>query len=229
MGKRVLVVAAHPDDEILGCGGTMAMHSQKGDEVNLMIMGEGITSRDKERNRKKREKEIAQLRKDIEKANRIVGTKRKYILDFPDNRFDSVPILDIIKAFEKIKEEVQPDIIYTHHKGDLNIDHRITFQAVLTGCRPFEGEFVKEIYSFEVPSSTEWPVDSANYFMPNCFVNIKDTLGKKIESLEAYAGEIREYPHPRSIEAVEALARYRGASAGMESAEAFMLIRKIIG
>jgi len=228
VGKKILVVAAHPDDEILGCGGTMAIHSIKGDEVYVLILGEGITSRDVKRDRKKRDKEIKELRRGIEAANKVVGTKRTFLYDFPDNRFDSVPLLDIIKVIEKVKNEVVPDIVYTHHHGDLNIDHRLTFQAVMTACRPLKGESVKEIYSFEVPSSTEWSPDNSKYFMPNYFVNIKDTIGKKTLAMKAYKSEMREFPHPRSAKAIENMAKTRGVNVGFEYAEAFMVVR-IIG
>jgi LmbE family N-acetylglucosaminyl deacetylase len=229
VGKKILVVAAHPDDEILGCGGTMAIHSIKGDEVYVLILGEGITSRDVKRDRKKRDKEIEELRRDIEAANKIEGTKRTFLYDFPDNRFDSVPLLDIIKVIEKVKNEVVPDIVYTHHHGDLYIDHRLTFQAVMTACRPLKGESVKEIYSFEVPSSTEWSPDNSKYFMPNYFVNIKDTFQEKIKAMKAYTSEIRDFPHPRSARALEILACNRGISVGLEYAEAFEVIRQVRG
>lgn len=228
MGKKILVVAAHPDDEVLGCGGTMNIHSMRGDEVYVLILGEGITSRDVKRDRKKRDKEIKELRRDIEAANKIVESKKTFIYNFSDNRFDSVPLLDIIKVVEDVKNEVMPDIVYTHHHGDLNIDHRLTFHAVLTACRPLKGQSVKEIYSFEVPSSTEWSPDNSKYFMPNYFVDIKDTITKKVEAMKAYKSEIREFPYPRSVEAIENLAKTRGANVGFEYAEAFMVVR-IIG
>ena len=227
LNRKILVVAAHPDDEILGCGGTMAMHSFKGDEVYVLILGEGVTSRDEKRDRERREKEIEDLKHQVEAANKIVGTKKTFLFDFPDNRFDSVPLLDIIKVVEKVKNEVMPDIVYTHHYGDLNIDHRLTFQAVLTACRPLKGESVKEIYSFEVPSSTEWAMGRDDYFIPNRFVDIKDTLERKIDAMRAYSGEVREFPHPRSEAAIEALARVRGISVGLDCAEAFEVIRQV--
>lgn len=223
--KKILIVAAHPDDEILGCGGTMALHSMTGNDVYVLILGEGITSRDEKRDRRKRDKEIMELRRDLERANRIVGTKKSFLFDFPDNRFDSIPLLDIIKVVEKVKKEVNPDIIYTHHNGDLNIDHRITFDAVLTACRPLKSESVRSIYSFEIPSSTEWSADSSKYFIPNYFVNIKETLEKKTNAMKAYTNEIRDFPHPRSGKALEILAQSRGIMTGFEYAEAFMVVR----
>lgn len=225
--KKILVVAAHPDDEILGCGGTMALYSRRGDEVYALILGEGVTSRDEERDREHRGKEIADLKRQVKAANKIIGTKKTFLFDFPDNRFDSVSLLDIVKVVENVKKEVMPDTVYTHHKGDLNIDHRITFNAVLTAFRPLKGERAKEIYSFEVPSSTEWSSSRDNYFIPNHFVDIKATLKKKINAMKAYKSEIREFPHPRSEAAIEALARIRGTSVGLDCAEAFEVIRQV--
>lgn len=227
MNKKILVVAAHPDDEILGCGGTMAAHSRTGDEVYVLILGEGITSRDESRDQEKRGKEIDSLKMNIETANRIVGTKESFVFDFPDNRFDSMSLLDIIKVIEKVKNDIRPDIIYTHHQGDLNVDHQIVCRAVLTACRPLKDESVKEIYSFEVLSSTEWASDNSKYFMPNFFINIKDTIEKKTQAMKAYTTEIRDFPHPRSVKAIETLACNRGISVGLEFAEAFMLVRGI--
>lgn len=227
MNKRILVVAAHPDDEILGCGGTMSLHSQKGDEVYVLILGEGVTSRDEERDRARREKEIADLKCQVEAANKIIGTKKTFLFDFPDNRFDSVPLLDIVKVVERIKKEIEPDVVYTQHRGDLNIDHRVTFQAVLTAFRPLESERAKEIYSFEVTSSTEWSLGKETFFIPNRFIDIKDTMGKKINAMRAYSDEIREFPHPRSQDTMEALARVRGSVVGLECAEAFEIIRQV--
>ncbi|HKZ56291.1 MAG TPA: PIG-L family deacetylase, partial [Thermodesulfovibrionales bacterium] len=185
MNRKILVVAAHPDDEKLGCGGTMAVHSRTGDEVYVLILGEGVTSRDEKRDKEKRGKEINNLRMNIEAANRIVGTRKSFVFDFPDNRFDSVSLLDIIKVVEKVKNEVRPDIIYTHHQGDLNIDHQIAYRAVLTACRPLKGETITDIYSFEVPSSTEWNVGFCSTFVPNYFVDISGSLEIKKKAVRA--------------------------------------------
>ena len=227
MNRKVLVVAAHPDDEVLGCGGTIAKHARQKDEVFCLILGEGVTSRYSQQG-KAVEKELRELKSEAEQAAKILGIKKVFFRDFPDNRFDTVPPLTIVKAIEEIKEEVKPDIIYTHHQGDLNIDHQLTFRAVLTACRPLQGETVKEIYSFEVPSSTEWSSpDAQDYFMPNVFVDTSETFDKKIEALKAYRGEIRGYPHPRSPEALRAIAMRWGSTVRCEAAEAFELIRAI--
>lgn len=225
---NVLVVAAHPDDEVLGCGGTIARLAKEGNSVYTLILGEGITSRDETRNRRKREKEIKEFRLQIERANKMVVVRDTFVFDFPDNRFDTVALLDIVKTIEKVKKDVNLDTIFTHHWGDLNIDHRITFQAVMTAFRPVNGETVKEIYSFEVPSSTEWnaPIP-ASYFMPNYFIDISHTLKLKIEAMKEYKSEIREYPHPRSPEAITIYARFRGIQVGLEAAEAFEAVRII--
>tara|TARA_Y100000294_G_scaffold66916_1_gene63543 strand:- start:510 stop:1193 length:684 start_codon:yes stop_codon:yes gene_type:complete len=223
--KTILVIAAHPDDEVLGCGGTIARLTSEGNYVYTLILGEGVTSRDKKRDRIKSENEIAELRKQTEDANKILGVKKVYTYDFPDNRFDTVPLLDIIKIVEKIKEDIKPDIVFTHHYGDLNIDHQITFKSVMTAFRPTKGESVKEIYSFEIPSSTEWNVLSSTYFMPDYFVNIKKSLKTKIDALKEYKEELRDFPHPRSLKAVELSAKQWGVKMGFEAAEAFKTIR----
>jgi LmbE family N-acetylglucosaminyl deacetylase len=224
--NKILVVVAHPDDEVLGCGGTMARLALEGNDVYTLILGEGITSRDKKRMKVKRGGEIAELRKQARNANKILGVKKVYTFDFPDNRFDTVPLLDIIKTIEKSKEDIKPDIVFTHHYGDLNIDHQITFKAVMTAFRPTKDESVKEIYSFEIPSSTECNVPSSlTHFMPDYFVNINKSLEIKINALKEYETELRDFPHPRSLKAVEINAKYRGIMLGFKAAEAFKTVR----
>ncbi len=226
MNNNVLIIAAHPDDEILGCGGTIARLIDEGHYVYTMILGEGITSRDEKRNELARSDEIANLKKQIIKANSVLGVIEVFTCNFPDNRFDSVDLLDIVKEIEKIKNKVKPEIIFTHYKNDLNIDHQITNQAVLTAARPLKDEFVKEIYAFEVLSSTEW-----NYpltFSPNTFYDITDYIDKKLEAMKCYTSEIREYPHPRSLEGIKIKSQQRGLEVGCKHAEAFILQRKCL-
>jgi LmbE family N-acetylglucosaminyl deacetylase len=225
---NVLIIAAHPDDEILGCGGTAAKLVKEAYTVRTLILGEGITSRDERRDRDGRDREINELKKSVEAANKIIGVKDAFICDFPDNRFDTVPLLDIIKTIEKFKREASPDIVFTHHHADLNIDHQRTFQAVMTAFRPIKGERVKEIYSFEVPSSTEWNAALlSTCFTPNYFVDISDTLKIKIKAMEKYISEIRDFPHPRSPEAIKVISRRWGIQVGTEAAEAFEVVRII--
>ena len=227
--KQILVIAAHPDDEVLGCGGTIANHICNGNEVHVLILAEGMTSRDDTRDRKGREKDITKLKDMANEAHKILGTSSTKLLDFPDNRMDSVDLLDVIKVIENEINEINPEIIYTHHSNDLNADHRITHQAVFTACRPEPGAIVKQLYSFEVPSSSEWQDRlKGSQFMPNTFVNISNTLELKLAALKAYESEMKPWPHSRSIQAIEYLARWRGASAGFEAAEAFSLSRNLV-
>lgn len=222
---KILAVAAHPDDEILGCGGTIARLVEEGYQSYTLILCEGITSRDEKRARKKREKEIKRLREDAYKANRVIGVEDVFTHNFPDNRFDTVPLLSIVKVIEGIKNKIKPDIIYTHHRNDLNIDHRITYVAVLTACRPIKGETVKEIYSFEIPSSTEWAYP--NTFAPNVFMDIAESMNLKVAALNTYKSELRRFPHPRSEKSIKVIAAKWGCVAGLCYAEAFEAIRII--
>ena len=226
--NKILVVAAHPDDEVLGCGGTMARLAMEGNDVYTLILGEGITARDKKRDRINREKDLGELKNHIVRANKLLGVKKTYTFGFPDNRFDTVALLDIIKTIEEVKSEVSPDIMFTHHHGDLNVDHNITFRAALTACRPIKDESVKEVYSFEILSSTEWNATSSiTYFMPDYFVDISKSIETKINALKEYKSELRDFPHPRSLEAVELNAKQWAMKVGLEAAEAFKTIRVI--
>lgn len=225
MKKKILIIAAHPDDEILGCGGTVARLVKEGHEAYTLILGEGITSRDDKRYNGKRASELKELRKQALEANKVLGIKEVFFHEFPDNRFDTVPILDVIKVVEKVKNEIRPSIIFTHYNGDLNIDHQITYQSVITSTRPLPDEPVKEIYSFEVLSSTEWNYPSE--FSPNAFYDIRATLKYKLKAMEIYKSELRDYPHPRSIEGIRLNAEYWGMHVGLKYAEAFKTIRII--
>jgi LmbE family N-acetylglucosaminyl deacetylase len=225
--KTVLVVAAHPDDEVLGCGATMAKHSRQGDEVHVYIMAEGLTSRDPKRNIRKHSADLSKLASAARKAHAILGITKTTLGAFPDNRMDSLPLLDVVKAVEAVIAEIRPDTVYTHHAGDLNVDHRVIHQAVVTATRPLPGSGLESLLFFEVPSSTEWQAQTAaTAFIPNWFEDASETLDVKLKALKAYAMEMRPWPHARSLEAVEFLARWRGANAGWEAAEAFMLGRR---
>ena len=218
----VLVVAAHPDDEVLGCGGTIARHVRSGDSVFCVFLADGASSREDPGDMHERERQATC-------AAEKLGMEKPAFFGFPDNRMDSVSLLDVVKAVEKVVAETVPEIIYTHHAGDLNVDHRIVHQAVLTACRPQPGHSVRAIYGFEVPSSTEWaPAGTFPPFSPDHFVDISGYLKQKRVALECYADEMRVWPHARSFEAVTALAKVRGASVGVVAAEAFMVIREIV-
>ena len=228
--KNIMLVVAHPDDELLGLGATMhkLIHEQKC-HIHVVILGEGITSRADSRDTKLWENELATHRENINKAQAAIGYQSVSIYDFPDNRFDTVSLLDIIKVIEKEKSNFKPEVIFTHHGGDLNIDHQRTFEAVITACRPMEHEQVKTIITFETPSGTEWRASTdPRHFIPNLFFSVsKEDLDVKIRAMECYYYERRDYPHPRSPKALTIQAQRWGVSVGCEFVEAFSLVREI--
>lgn len=228
VSRKVLVVAAHPDDEVLGCGGTIARHTALGDEVSVMIVAEGITSRSPENKRAAATRDLAGLSAAATAANKALGVQRLDLLAFPDNRLDSVDLLDLIRCVEAEIALWRPEIVYTHHAGDVNVDHCILNDAVVAACRPQPGHCVRTLLFYEVASSTEWrPAASRTPFAPDWFVDISAHWATKRRALEAYASEMRPAPHPRSVDALEHLAGWRGASVGCAYAEAFMLGRHI--
>lgn len=223
----ILVLAAHPDDEVLGCGGTIARRVEEGEQVYIAILGEGITSRYNER-----EEADQQLVDGLEETSRevaeLLGVKEIYSHNFPDNRFDTVPLLKVVKTVEDLIDEVQPEIVYTQHGGDLNIDHKIVYRATLTATRPMTDCPVRKVYAYEVASSTEWAFQEFSPpFRPNTFVEIEDTLEQKVEAMQMYETEARPYPHPRSAQSLRAIAHNWGRTAGLQAAEAFELVRSV--
>lgn len=225
--SRVLVIAAHPDDEVLGCGGTAARLIGEGHEVHFAILGEGMTSRHPQRSNADA-KQLAILHQQTHAAAEKLGVKNVALHKLPDNRLDTVPLLEVVKLVEDLVDRVKPEVIYTHHAGDLNVDHGVINRAVLTATRPIAGQPVLEIYAFEVPSSTEWAFQRIELsFRPNVFVDITRTLEAKIAAMECYESEKREFPHPRSPEALRAIATRWGSVVGCGAAEAFELVRSI--
>lgn len=220
---NVLIVGAHPDDEVLGCGGTMARFAARGDDVHVLLLADGETSRASGGQEEIEARGAAALR-----AGEILGCRSVTLHTLPDNRLDTVALLDIVQLIEKRMDEVRPEVVFAHHGGDVNVDHRMVHEAVLAACRPIVGSSVRQLYFYEVASSTEWRVPhSAQPFLPNAFFDIEPYLEAKREALLAYEHEMRPFPHPRSLEAVEALARWRGATAGVAAAEAFVVGRLI--
>lgn len=225
---KILVVAAHPDDEVLGCGATIAKHIAEGDEVHVAILGEGITSRYSKREEADPD-ELEVLHGLAHEVSDFLKFHSLSMFDLPDNRFDSVNLLDIVKIVEGLVRKIEPFRIYTHHSGDLNVDHQISARAVLTATRPTSSAMpVKEIYEFETPSSTEWAFQRVHpLFQPNTFVEISGYLEQKIKALEIYDSEVKPFPHPRSGQALTAIAQKWGSTVGQNACEAFQLIRKI--
>ena len=220
--KTVLICAAHADDEAIGCSGTIAKHVENGDKVHVVFMTNGVDSRSKFssgaiNNRHKISLKVAD----------ILGISSVQNLDFPDNMMDSIPLLHVVRVIENLIDKLKPEIVYTHHLGDLNIDHKITHKAVLTACRPQPGFCVREIYSFEVLSSTEWQTPGYSSFEPNFFIDISSWIEKKRKVLCMYVDEMHKPPHSRNIDNIIRLNRLRGNSVGVDYAEAFSLIRKI--
>jgi len=224
---KALVTVAHPDDEVLGCGGTIARLSGEGHDVYVAILGEGITSRYDRREQADQEI-IEKLQCRSRQVSKLLGVKELCLFNLPDNRFDTVPLLDIVKIVERLIDRFQPQIVYTHHGSDLNIDHAITHRAVMTATRPVANCPVLEIYAFEAPSSTEWSFSRFKpVFQPNVFVDISDTIETKLRAMALYDSESRSFPHPRSPDALHAFSKCRGSIAGCGAAEAFELIRAI--
>ncbi len=227
--KTILVIAAHPDDEVLGCGGTILKHTENGDKVHILILAEGITSRQKKRDRSLVNLELNKLKSSTDQVSNLLNITSFELLDFPDNRLDSIDILEIIKKIEEKIDILSPSIIYTHHNGDLNIDHKLINQAVITACRPIKkNNNVKKIYSFEIPSSTDWQLNNNNNFKPNYFVDITNQLEKKIKAMEFYESELKDWPHSRSKKGIESFANIRGMQSGFKAAESFMLLRELV-
>ncbi|HZQ14719.1 MAG TPA: PIG-L family deacetylase [Pseudolabrys sp.] len=218
---NIAVIVAHPDDEVLGAGGTMARHVKEGHAVHVLIVADGETSRP--------DRAVDKRAQAAANAARTLGAEPPRLLGLADQRLDTVPLLDVTQAIERFLAEAAPSVVYTHHPNDLNADHCIVARAVMTACRPLPGSAVTAIYGFETPSSTEWaPPDAAETFVPARFVDISDTLSVKMAALKHYDAEMRPFPHPRSYEAIEALARWRGATAGMRAAEAFVVLRDLL-
>ena len=223
MSERVLVCAAHPDDEALGCGGAIARHCETGDEVQVLFVADGVTAR----GRPTAGGEVERRRDCAVAALEVLGAKPPIFLNFADQRLDAAPLLDITRRIEEVATAFRPSMAYTHHAGDLNLDHQIVSRATLTALRPVPGQNATRIYGFEVLSSTEWAFGSPA-FAPARFVNIAATFAKKMAALRCYDFEMRSPPHPRSYKTVEALAVYRGAAAGFDYAEAFTILREMV-
>jgi len=219
--NRVSAIFAHPDDEVLGCGGALAAHAAAGDEVQVLLLATGLSARGSHD-----EQALQVLRGQSEAAARELGVAHTTFADFPDNSMDSVPLLKVIRKIEEFLDDFQPQTIYTHYDGDLNVDHRAVNAAVATACRPLPDRKDLAILACEVNSSTEWSLNPDDRFHPTEFLDISDFLEAKLRALRCFEDEIRDWPHPRSVEGVEALARWRGAQSGLGLAEAYATLRR---
>jgi N-acetylglucosamine malate deacetylase 1 len=222
MNKQVLVIAAHPDDEVIGCGGTLARHAAVGDIINIIFLADGESSRSGAQASIKKRQAMAK------NAANILGCHEPIFLGLADNQLDTLPFLHIVQTLEQATRELAPSVIYTHHGGDLNIDHRLTCQATLTAFRPQPGSIVQAIYSFDISSSTEWSHPSLTPpFHPQRFHDITPWLAIKEAALTCYQSEMREKPHSRSIDGIRYRDLHRGHTVGCHAAEAFEVIREI--
>jgi len=225
--NKILVIVAHADDEAIGCGGTLLKHRDNGDIIQIIYMTNGVSARSTLTDVKE-QAEIDNRLNSQQQVCQNLTVDKYHNYDFPDNKMDQVPLIDVTQAIEKIINCFQPNIIYTHHGGDLNIDHRIVHQAVLTACRPQPNSSINCILTFEVNSSTEWSSNSiGDDFTPNYFVDISNVANEKNHLLTYYQQEMRDFPHSRSIKAINVLNQWRGNQVGIKRAEAFMLIRML--
>lgn len=221
---KVLAVVAHPDDEVIGVGGTLARHAERGDEVTVVVLAEGKSSR-KPRYEALPEDVRRAARAETEEACRLLGVAHLHPHELPDNRLDSLDLLDLVKLVDGHLAEVAPEVVYTHHGGDLSIDHELVHRAVMTATRPLPGCPVRWVFAFETASATEWNFRQAAAFQANYFVDIEAQLERKLAAMAAYRSELREPPHPRSLAAIERNARAWGSRCGLGAAEAFRVVR----
>lgn len=221
---NILVIGAHPDDEVLGCGGTMARHAANGDNVYVAVLAWGVASRyTPDMIEKQRERAL--------EASRILGVKETVFFGIggSEKRFDEFPFLDIIKPLEECISRFHPDVIFTHHRGDSNTDHQVTFKATVSAARTLGNFVVKKFLCYETLSSTDQAPPFVEYaFMPNVFVNIEPYLEKKIDAMKCYVTELHSYPHPRSLESIRFQSKIWGHKSACQAAEAFMLVREIV-
>ena len=224
---NILIIAAHPDDEVLGCGGAIARYSGEGHQIHVAILGEGVTSRYASRDRADSGL-VDELHGHSQRVAELLGAKELHTFSLPDNRFDTVPLIDVVKLVEGLVEQLQPEMVFTQHGGDLNVDHAVVFRATLTAVRPLANRPVKHLYAYEVASSTEWAFQQFSpAFQPTLFLDIGQTLDLKIKAMQIYEREIRTFPHPRSPEALRATARRWGSVVGLQAAEAFQCIYEL--
>ncbi len=218
--KKILIVSAHPDDEVLGCGGTIFKLKKK-NKIKVIFLTNGVSARSKNKNN------ILRRKKECLNLFNYLKIEKPSFLNFPDNKLDQIPLLKVIKKIEKESKRFKPDIVFTHYENCLNIDHQIAYKATITAFRPKINNSVKSIFSYEILSSTDWAVSQKKIFQPNYYINISNFIDKKIRAIKFYKSELRPYPHSRSVKAIKALAQVRGTSSGFKFAEGFVLVRDL--
>ena len=225
--EKILVIAAHPDDEVLGMGGTIAKYTSKGDEVAVLIVTDGSTSQYRD-DPKLQEIQRAK-RAETSNCAATLGVKHVFYGELPDMKLDVTPHIEINRVIEKAITDFQPSIVFTHFSGDVNKDHRRVYESTLVACRPFSEQCVKRLFSYAVPSSTEWNIQTAtSTFLPNWYEDISgEWAEKKYRAMECYKTEIRDYPHPRSIRYLRTADAAEGNRVGLLAAESFILLRAI--
>ncbi|MDD4170079.1 MAG: PIG-L family deacetylase [Desulfotomaculaceae bacterium] len=219
---KCLVLAAHPDDEIYGAGGTIARYTQMGAEVYVVILTEGCSTQYPGQDGMKERK-----RREALAANQIIGTREVIFYELPDMKLDTLAHVEINRIIEDCIKKLKPAVVFTHHHGDVNKDHRLVFDSTLVAVRPVAGCPVKKLYTYEVPSSTEWATGAQSCFIPNTYFDISPVVEQKIAAIKAYSSELRPFPHPRSEQAVRLHHQCRGVACSMKYAEAFTLIREL--
>lgn len=222
MTKNVLVIAPHPDDEVLGCGATIKKTANEGNAVFVLVVSRGSQ-------RLYDQTKVEAVRKEALEAHALLGVTKTFFLDFPAPELDTVPLADISREIAKILSVNKINVLYLPHRGDIHNDHRVVFNAGLVAARPVGGCTVTEIYAYETLSETEWAAHFADdAFIPTYFVDIENSLPAKLEAMKCFKSQLKAFPNPRSLETIEALAKFRGATVGFKAAEAFMVIRQII-
>lgn len=220
---NILIIAPHPDDEILGCGGTIAKHIANGNDVFVAIVTKGckpLFSDDS----------VEQVREECREADAYLGVRKTIFMDFPASMLEEVPRYKLNEAFIKLIQDIKPEMVYLPHRGDMQLDHKMTVDAAMVALRPKYKHTVKKIYAYETLSETGWDVPNVeNEFIPTSYNDIYGFLDKKIEAMKIFKSQIAEYPNPRSVESIKALAIYRGTTVGVKAAEAFVVLREIRG
>ena len=220
--KKILIISAHPDDEVLGCGGLIA-RIKKTNKIQIVFLTDGVSSR------KKDKKNIDIRKKETLKLFNYLKINKPIFFNFNDNQLDSESLLKIVKKIEEVIKKFKPNIVFTHYENCLNIDHQIAYKATITACRPLKKyHFIEQIISYEVPSSTEWMISNKFIFKPNIYLNISKQIDDKIKYLKFYKSELKKYPHSRSIKGIKTVASFRGIASGCKYAEAYVLIKKIV-